>query len=150
MYNVVSVLPCIVEANLPIKESGPYVAISSVVIPNAAVPEIGRMSAKGMISGGIPIAESNGEISVINASNAPELLRIEIDTIIPTKKGSKENAILTPSLPPSTNNSYVGIFCHVAIMSTNKIKQGMIHVLTIEIIPILLYLQTYSLKSFTF
>src|SRR5699024_1016800 len=116
-----------VDANLPIKESGPNVSINSVVIPRAAVPEIGLTIAKGSISGGIPINVSNGVIDCINASKAPELLNMEIETIIPTKKGSKENAILTPSFPPSTNNSYTGTLFHVAINKTINIKHGIIH-----------------------
>lgn len=92
MYKVVSVLPCIVDASLPIKESGPCVAINSEVTPKAAFPEMGLTSANGTISGGIPIAVSMGAIKPIDASKAPELLKIEMATNIPTKKGSKENA----------------------------------------------------------
>jgi len=51
--NVVSVLPCIVEAKRPMYESAPYVLIKSVEIPRAAPPEKGRIIARGSISGGI-------------------------------------------------------------------------------------------------
>src|SRR5690625_4397781 len=100
-----------------------------------------------MISGGIPKKVSNGEMKRTKASNAPELLKIEIDTIMPTKKGSKENAILTPSFPPSTNNSYVGTFCHVAMIRTNKIKQGINHVL-IDVIMVI-FISALPLRSYS-
>lgn len=86
-------LPCIVEANLPINESGPYVAIKSVVILKPAEPEIGRISAKGTISAGTWIKSNIGFITDIIASNAPEDRNIEIDTSIPTINGKMEIAI---------------------------------------------------------
>src|SRR5699024_1587 len=111
--------------------------ISSVVIPRAAVPDMGRTRARGSISGGIPTKTNTGEINSINASNAPELLKIAIDTIIPTKKGSKENAIFTPSFPPSTNSSYVGRRLYVATVKTINIKHGIIQVLINVIVSML-------------
>ncbi len=130
MYKVVSVLPCMVEANRPMNESGPCVSINSVVTPNAAVPEIGLTSASGTISGGTPRKLKTGDRRPMNASSAPDARKIAIETIIPTKKGSKENAILTPSFPPSTNNSYAGTRFHVPTIRTIIIKHGMSHVLT--------------------
>src|SRR5699024_11244136 len=93
-----------------------------------------------------PINVSNGVIDCINASKAPELLNMEIETIIPTKKGSKENAILTPSIPPSTNNSYTGTLFHVAINKTINIKHAIIHKLINVIKHILLPPYTFIMK----
>ncbi len=94
-----------VEANFPINESGPSVLIISVATPKDAVPEIGLVKANGTISGGTFKNDRTGAINETNASMAPDALNILMETIIPNKKGSKEIASDTPSLPPSTNFS---------------------------------------------
>src|SRR5690625_2139665 len=99
----------------------------SAVILKAAVPEIGRIKAKGATSYGNPNKVNNGAIKLTNASSAPEDRSIPIETIIPTKKGSNEKAIFIPSLPPSTNNSYVGNRLYVPTIRTTNNKQGMNH-----------------------
>src|SRR5699024_4009504 len=126
-----------VDAKRPIKESGPNVWMSSLVIPSASVPEIGRTSARGRISGGTPTCSNHGEMRLKNASIAPDARNIVMDTSMPTKKGSKENAICTPSFPPSTNNSEVGSFFKVLVNRTSKINTGISHVLMTVRISIL-------------
>lgn len=53
VYKVVSVDPMITDANIPIKESTPYVFIISVATAIDALPEIGLNIASGKISPGI-------------------------------------------------------------------------------------------------
>jgi hypothetical protein len=60
MKKVVSVVPCITEAKRPMKESGPYTLINSVAIPKTALPDMGRIIARGRISEGAPILEVSG------------------------------------------------------------------------------------------
>ena len=70
-------------------------------------------------------------------SNAPEARKMEIATNMPTKKGMMEIAILIPSLPPSTNVSYVGTFFHVPCIKIKPIKIGIIHNEIVEMIAII-------------
>ena len=83
--NVVSELPCIVDANLPINESGPKVLINSVAKPKAQPPERGRIIASGSTSPGIPKIEITGLIALTTIFIAPEFLKIPIATSIATK-----------------------------------------------------------------
>src|SRR5690625_831611 len=105
-------------------------------MPGVADSEIGLTSASRTISGGMPTYASKGEIMPIIASRAPELRKIEIETLIPARNGSKLNAILIPSFPHSTNVSYVGTFFHVAVASTINRKHGINQTLNTVTTPI--------------
>ena len=94
-------------------ESGPLVAMISLIMPRAAVPEIGRMMARGTISGGMPSASNAGRIRPTKNSSAPDSRKMVMATSIPIRKGMIDTAILIPSFPPSTNVSYVGTFLMV-------------------------------------
>lgn len=113
--------------------------MSSVVIAKEAVPDTGRMNPKGTISAGKPKQLKSGVMNCIKASKAPELRKTVIATNIPNKNGKREMASVTPSLPPSTNSSYAGNFCHMAAVKTTKINKGMIvkliDVITFTVIP---------------
>ena len=102
---VVSVVPCITEARRPRRESGPWVFINSVAIPSTALPERGRIIARGNISDGIPTLLVRASTAWLKASIAPEARNTDIATIIPTKNGMILTAVVNPSSAPSTKAS---------------------------------------------
>ena len=72
----------------------------SAILP---LPDSGRMSAKGIISGGIFKKVVIGERSVQNASIAPDSLSIADRESMATRGGNMEMTVFIPFSAPSKN-----------------------------------------------
>lgn len=97
--------PFITDAILPIRESGPWVANKSFIIPEAPPPDRGLIIAIGRTSPGIPINFVTGENIEVTKSIAPEALNMPMATSMATKKGIILTAVSKPSLAPSAKAS---------------------------------------------
>ena len=110
IYIVVSVEPCITDAILPIKLSGPYLDNMSLNIINELDPDIGLKIANGNTSLGNPILlkklENKLDINVIILLSVIILMAIIMVNIV----GNKFIDTFIPSFTPSINVSKISIF----------------------------------------
>ena len=124
VYNVVSVEPIIVDAINPIFESTPKLVIISVATAVDALPEIGLIKAKGIISLGIPKKFVTGDIKLIIKSKTPELLNAPIATNNPINVGKILKTICIPSFAPSKKVSNTLFFSNNPYISIRSITIG--------------------------
>ena len=122
IYIVVSVLPVIIEAILPIIESGPYVLNILFKSINEDEDETGRSNAKGRISLGIIF------IFIKDTISFKRLLFINTvtDNIIANIEGKIDNDISNPSLTPFINSLYISTFFIIAYTNTSNVIIGII------------------------
>ena len=103
---VVSVLPVIIDAILPISESGPYVAKILFKSINDDDDDIGLKKAIGIISFGNSLMLINDVISVTILL----FTKIVTDTIMANILGNISNDRFNPSLTPFKNSLYISTF----------------------------------------
>jgi hypothetical protein len=99
------VLPFIVAASVPIIESAPWVSMRLEVIPNAPLPDSGRIRASGRTSPGIPTSEVSGESQPTIVASPPLCLSIPTAARMATRYGMIITAMPNPSLAPATKTS---------------------------------------------
>lgn len=109
-YNIVSQLPAITAALLPISESTPYSFMISSARMSDPLPEIGRKRIRLVNSFGIPVSDKNGSRRFSSQAIAPDAVSAFIAIKIAIIKGRISMAVCIPSLAPSENKSYTGTF----------------------------------------
>lgn len=112
IYMVVSVLPCITEASLPIKLSGPYVLNILFNTTKLLEPDIGLKRARLMTSVGKFIALNNGRNKFVKSFIILLLVRRDIAINIAKIVGNKFITIVRPSFTPSKKISKISIFLY--------------------------------------
>ena len=108
-YNVVSVLPCRVDATLPIKESGPSTLNISVMMTSEAEPLMGRRKAIGNIE--VDMNFGNILVKGVNINSSKWLCRkiFTANTML-IVNGNIVIALLIPSFAPSIKAEYKSTF----------------------------------------
>ena len=96
-----------VEAVKEASESGPVCSTMSVNNASDPDPDIGRMSANGNISVGIPSCVNNGAAFCDISARKPEACNMPIATYIPTIKGMILTTVSKPVFPPDTKLSNI-------------------------------------------
>ena len=84
----------------PMRESAPWIAISSEPTAKAALPLMGRISTNMAVSGGIPKKEKNGDRISLRASIAPDARSIVTAVMSRTKVGTMEMTSFNPFSAP--------------------------------------------------
>lgn len=110
MYIVVSVDPCMTDATLPIKLSGPYLASMSFSITNELDPDIGLRRASGNTSTGKFILLS-ASLNMLLISNIILLfVSIVIAITIANIVGNRFIDTFSPSFTPNRKVSNISTF----------------------------------------
>ena len=91
-------------------------------MPVAPLPDIGRISAKGITSAGIKFVI--GERSDTIRSSVPEARSIYAAVSTATSGGNMPDTIFIPSSAPSIKSSYDGSFFIIAVIRTSAIMSG--------------------------
>lgn len=112
------------HAILAILLSGPKSFTSSERSPTEPPPDMGRMSARGRISGGILKNEVTGERMDATSSIAPDSVSMADAESIATSAGKIEKTVLTPSSTPFIKAWYTLTFRMSAVQIIRTIKRG--------------------------
>ena len=116
---MVSQLPTITPAALPAKESGPTSCIIFSATTREPLPDTGRRKIREIRSSGIPRKSNTGFDVFSMKSMAPDDVRDSIAMNIPIMKGRISAHVLRPSLAPSINTSYIGVFFYYSVHENN-------------------------------
>jgi hypothetical protein len=93
-------------------------------IAREPLPETGRSSASGMISGGIPRNFAAGATAPTRISSKPDALSIDTAVISATSEGSTLTHVDMPSAAPAKNSSKTATRLAAAKTSTRKTNAG--------------------------
>ena len=118
IYIVVSVEPCITDAILPIKLSGPWVDKILFNIISELEPDTGLNIPSGRSSTGKFIFWNNGLSTLLISIIILLLVSNVIAIIIANIVGNIFNDTLSPSFTPSKNISNTSIFLYIACINT--------------------------------
>ncbi len=95
------------EAILPAALSGPLEERMLCRTASAPLPEMGRISMSGSVSGGMPAMPMTGAASSPSASTAPEALSAETHSVSAVRAGMIPTAVRRPSRAPFRNASKI-------------------------------------------
>ena len=119
---MVSVLLIIIDAAIPLKESGPKVLNMSRSIPVAAEEENIFVMLMGTSAEGNPVNWIIGDIILQTKSIAPDERKIPTAVINPISDGNIDAVVFNPSYAPEINTSKIStFFIYPCIMITTKI-----------------------------
>lgn len=122
-YTMVSELPISIAAATEGRLSAPQVERSSVKDAVAAEPEMGLVTARGSISGGMPIAVQTGDTALTIRDGAPLALNIARATISAVIVGRSDRVVLSPAAEPLVNASKA-LFLRAIINPARRIMIG--------------------------
>ena len=95
--------PIIIEAHLPINESGPYDEKISDAIASEALPDTGRKSANGNSSGGNFKIEHSGDKRSVKKFTSPDARKTLTATNTVKSAGNMSATDFAPETTPSVN-----------------------------------------------
>lgn len=117
-------LPSITAATRPTKLSGPWVVMSSVATARAPLPETGRISISGVVSGGMPSCSRTGAQRLERSSIAPEARNMLTAVRSPTSAGITRSKTVSPSSAPWVRAPYTSARCPRPHTATPASKTG--------------------------